>query len=224
MRILIVEDEKVLAETLKAGLERAGYTVDYVMDGELAERRITLYSKEYDLVILDWMLPSRDGLQICENIRKLKIKVPVLMLSARFDIKDKITALNAGADDYLAKPFSFDELEARIRALLRRPVPMVENILEVNGMKLDTLKHSVSVGKKDVRLTAKEFALLEYLMRNAGIVVSRDQILDHLWGFDFDSFTNVVDVHMKNLRTKLENKGYSIIETIRGVGYRIKSS
>ena len=224
MRILIVEDEKVLAETLKKGLEKAGYVVDYLTDGEVAERRIALYHKEYDLVILDWMLPSKDGLQICKDIRGLKIKIPILMLTAKVETGDKISALNCGADDYLTKPFSFEELEARIRALLRRPVQTVNTVLEVKGMKLDALRRAVSVDDREVKLTAKEFSLLEYLMRNAGMVVSRDQILDHLWGFDFDSFTNVVDVHMKNLRTKLEGRGYSAIETVRGVGYRIKSA
>ena len=223
MRILIVEDEKVLAETLKRGLEKSGYTVDYLTDGETAERRIVLYNKEYDLVILDWMLPTKTGLQICEHVRQLKITIPILMLTAKSDMTDKILALDNGADDYIIKPFSFDELEARIRALLRRPVQSVDVVLEAKGVKLDTLRHLVSVGDKEIKLTAKEFSLLEYLMRNANMVISRDQILDHLWGFDFDSFSNVVDVHMKNLRTKLEKNGYSVIDTIRGVGYKIES-
>ena len=145
------------------------------------------------------------------------------MLTARFDTNDKVAALNAGADDYMSKPFSFEELTARIKALLRRPIQVVDTILEAQGVKLDTLKHAVYMGEKEVKLTAKEFSLLEHLMLNAGMVVTRDQILEHLWGFDFDSFTNVVDVHMKNLRTNLENRGYSIIETVRGVGYRIRN-
>ena len=223
MRILIVEDEKVLAETLKKSLEKLGYTVDYLMDGEIAERRIILYNKEYDLVILDWMLPSKDGLQICKDIRQLKIKIPILMLTARFDVKDRVSALDNGADDYLVKPFSFEELESRIRALLRRPTQSVEPILEAKGIKLDTLRRRVSIDDREIALTTKEFSLLEYLMRNVDIVVPRDQLLDHLWGFDFDSFSNVIDVHMKNLRTKIENNS-SIIETIRGVGYRIRSN
>ena len=223
MRILIVEDEKILAETLKRSLEKSGYAADYVTDGITAEKRIILYSKEYDLVILDWMLPSKDGLQICKNIRELKIKIPILMLTARFDMKDKIFALDNGADDYLVKPFSFEELEARIRAILRRPTSSLDKVLEAQRMKLDTLKHTVFKDNKEIALTAKEFALLEYLMRNSDMVIPRDQITDHLWGFDFDSFSNVIDVHMKNLRTKIEDKNCSVIETIRGVGYRIKS-
>ena len=223
MRILVVEDEKVLAETLKKGLEREGFAVDYLTDGEIAKRRISLYNKEYDLVVLDWMLPSKDGLQVCREIRELKIKIPILMLTARSGVDDKISALNEGADDYLSKPFSFEELEARIRALLRRPTQFIYSALEVGNIKLDASKHQVFVGDKEIKLTAKEFSLLEYLMRNNGIVVSRDQILDHLWGFDFDSFTNIVEVHMKNLRTKLENGGSNSIETIRGAGYLIKN-
>jgi DNA-binding response OmpR family regulator len=224
MRILIVEDEKILAETLKNSLEKSGYAVDYLMDGEIAERRIVFNSKEYDLIILDWMLPTKDGLQICKDIRQLKIKIPILMLTARFDMKDKVAALDSGADDYLVKPFSLEELEARVRALLRRPVESVDEILETNGLKLDLQKRRVFLDNKNVRLTTKEFALLEYLMRNLDKVVSRDQILDHLWGFDFDSFSNVIDAHIKNLRTKLKSKRRSMIETVRGFGYRIKSS
>ena len=223
MRILIVEDEKILAETIKSGLEKAGYAVDFLLDGELAERRILLNNKDYDLIILDWMLPSKDGLQICRDMRQLKISTPVLMLTARFDMKDKVNALNSGADDYLVKPFSFEELEARIGALLRRPAQAVDEILETGRLKLDLAKHRVFVDDKNIRLTTKEFSMLEYLMRNLDKVVSRDQILDHLWGFDFDSFSNVVDSHMKNLRSKLKIRGYSIIETVRGLGYRIKS-
>jgi len=223
MRILIVEDEVVLAETLKKSLERAGFVVDYLTDGAVAERRISLYSKEYDLVILDWMLPGKDGLTICKELREAKINIPIIMLTARQEMSDKILALNGGADDYLSKPFSFEELEARIHALLRRPAAVLNNTLEIRGLKLDILKHAVMVNNKEVKLTVKEFGLLEHLVRNADIVVSRDQILDHLWGFDFDSFTNVVDVHMKNLRTKLERAGYFAVETVRGVGYRVKT-
>lgn len=223
MRILIIEDEKSLAESLKYALESFGYAVDYLMDGEAGERRILLSHKEYDLIILDWMLPNKDGLQICKEVRKEKITVPILMLTARFDMKDKVTALDSGADDYLVKPFSLEELEARVRALLRRPTVALDTVLEVNGLKLDIAKHRVTVNEKIVRLTAKEFSLLEYLMRNVDKVVPREQILDHLWGFDFNSFSNVTDVHMKNLRRKIKLRKPAGIETVRGVGYRIKS-
>lgn len=224
MRILIVDDEKTLAETLKTGLEKTGYAVDYLTDGLVAEKRIILNHKDYDLVILDWMLPSKDGLQICKDIRELKIKIPILILTARFDMKDKVNALNSGADDYLVKPFSFEELEARIRALLRRPTQAIDEVLETGRLKVHLLNHKVFLGNKNIRLTVKEFAILEYLMRNMDTVVSREQILDHLWGFEFDSFSNVVDSHMKNLRNKLKTSKNSVIETVRGVGYRIKSS
>lgn len=223
MRILIIEDEKTLAESLKYALETFGYAVDYLTDGEAAERRILVSHKEYDLIILDWMLPNKDGLTICKEVRKNKIMVPIIMLTARFDMKDKVAALDAGADDYLVKPFSLEELEARVRALLRRPKVALDTVLEVGDLKLDIAKHKVTIGDKTVRLTAKEFALLEYLMRNVDKVVPREQILDHLWGFDFNSFSNVTDVHMKNLRRKVKLRKPVMIETVRGVGYRIKS-
>lgn len=224
MRILIVEDEIVLAKMLKSNLERGGYTADFLTDGDVAERRILLNNQEYDLIILDWMLPTKDGLQICKNIRQAKINIPILMLTARYDMKDKVSALNAGADDYLVKPFSFEELEARIRALLRRPAETIGEILKIGNLKMDLNKRKVTLGDKTIHLTNKEFSMLEYLLRNPDKVIKRDQILDHLWGFDFDSFSNVIDVHMKNLRTKLNAKGSPVIETIRGVGYRIRSA
>lgn len=223
MRILIVEDEKVLAETLKKSLEKSGYAVDVLFDGEVAMKRIIVSSKDYDLIILDWMLPSKEGVLICKNTRQLKISTPILMLTARFEMKDKVIALDSGADDYLVKPFSLEELEARVRALLRRPTQSVEEILKAGQLKLNTLKRNVFINDKKVRLTAKEFAMLEYLMRNVDTVVTRDQLLNHLWGFDFDSFSNVLDSHMKNLRNKIKIRGNSIIETVRGCGYRIKN-
>lgn len=222
MRILIIEDEVVLAKTIKSELERIGYLADCIFDGEVALRRIISDYEKYDLIILDWFLPSKDGLEICKDVRKLKIKIPILMLTARFDLKDKVEALDNGADDYLVKPFSFEELEARIRALLRRPTQSLDEILEVKKLKLDISKRRVFLDDKNVRLTNKEFALLEYLMRNVDKVVSRDKILDHLWDYDFDSFSNVVDSHMKNLRRKIKNNKYLLIETVRGFGYRIK--
>jgi two-component system copper resistance phosphate regulon response regulator CusR len=223
MKILIIEDETVLAQTIKSGLEKTGYAVDFVVDGGVGERRLILNHKEYDLVIMDWMLPTKDGMQICKNIRDLKIQIPILMLTARFDIKDRVAALNGGADDYMLKPFSFDELEARIGALLRRPVQSVDQVLEIGRLKVDLTRHKVMADDKIIRLTTKEFAMLEYLMRNQDRVVSREQILDHLWGFDFDSFSNVIDSHIKNLRNKLKDKRYCTIETVRGLGYKIRN-
>ena len=222
MRILIVEDEERLAKSLKMGLEKEGYAADYVMDGEAAERRITLCHKDYDLVVMDWMLPKKDGVDVCKSVREQDIKIPILMLTARFDTTDKVNALDMGADDYLVKPFSLDELIARIRALLRRPQQSLPTILKIGDIELDPSTRRVTVNGKEVKLTVKEFALLEYMMRNPNQVINRNQILDSLWGFDFDSFSNVVDVHMKNLRKKLNNRRNKVLETVRGIGYKMK--
>lgn len=225
MRLLVVEDEEKLAQALKKGLEKEGYAADLVADGETAQRRIELYNKEYDLVILDLMLPKRDGFTVCKNVREQGIVIPILILTARNGLDDKVTVLNSGADDYLAKPFSLKELVARIRALLRRPHETITAVMSVGDLSLDTTTRSVKRDGKEIQLTVKEFALLEYLMRHPNQVLSRDQILDHLWGFDFDTFSNVVDVHLKNLRKKIElsPNDEKILETIRGVGYRIRA-
>ncbi len=223
MRILIVEDEEKLALSLKKGLEKEGFAVDYIMDGDAGERRIVISHKDYDLVILDLMLPGKDGFQICRSVREQQINVPILVLTARDATDDKVAALDAGADDYLVKPFSFEELMARVRALLRRPEQALPNELTVRDLKLDTTTRKVTRKGKEISLTLKEFNLLEYLMRNVDQVLTREQILDHLWDFAFDSFSNVVDVHIKNLRKKIDGTHHEkLLETIRGVGYRIK--
>jgi len=222
MRILIVEDELRLVELLKSTFTMSGYAVDYLTDGAEAERRIEASHKDYDLIILDWVLPNRDGLQISKYVRSKGITVPILMLTARFDMKDKIMALDAGVDDYMVKPFALEELEARVRALLRRPKKNLDTIFVAGPLKLDNAAHKVMIDTRVIRLTVKEFAILEYLLRNIGKVLSRQDIVDHVWDFDFNSFSNVIDVHMKNLRRKLKYKNRSFIETIRGVGYRIK--
>jgi len=223
MRILIVEDQENLAKTLKRSLEKEGYAVDYVLDGELGKRRIELRHKDYDLVVLDLMLPKKDGFEICREIRKQNIKLPVLILTAKTDLQDKISALDTGADDYLVKPFSLEELLARIRALLRRPDQALPVELRVGDIILSTTTKKVFCKGKEIPLTLKEFCLLEYLMRHANQVVNREQIFSHLWDFAFDSFSNVVDVHVKNLRKKIgEVNNEKILETVRGVGYRIK--
>src|SRR3989344_1277517 len=223
MRILLVEDEVTLAKSLKHCLEKEGFTVDIMTDAEKAERRIQLYQKEYDLVIMDWMLPKKDGVEICKNVRAQGINLPILMLTAKFDVTDKVNALDTGADDYLVKPFSLQELVARIRALLRRPQQTLPTELKVRDLSLNTSTRKVLWGEEEIRLSVKEFSILEYLMRNQNQVVNRNQILDHLWGFDFNSFSNVVDVHIKNLRKKLNNSKRKILETERGVGYRIRA-
>lgn len=223
MRILIVEDEKTLGESLEKALEKEGYAVDHIAEGKKAKRRIEVSHEEYDLVILDLMLPEINGFEICKEIREKGVDIPVLILTAKYDIEDRVDALDAGADDYLVKPFSLAELTARIRALLRRPREKLPPKLKIQDLTLDPVTREVKWNDKEVDLTQKEFAILEHLMRHPNQVMSRSQILDHVWDYNFDSFSNIVDVHVKNLRKKLDNHG-SIIETVRGVGYRIKDS
>ncbi len=223
MRILIIEDEEKLAISLKKGLEKEGYAVDYVLDGETGQRRIALNHQDYDLVILDLMMPKRDGFEVCRNVRKQNITIPILVLTARDATEDKVQALNDGADDYLVKPFSFEELTARIRALLRRPEQALTEELTVRDLVLNTSSRKVHRRGDEIFLTLKEFSLLEYLMRHPNQVVTRENMIDHLWDFAFDSFSNVVDVHIKNLRRKIDgNYDEKLLETIRGVGYKIK--
>ncbi|OGN16512.1 MAG: DNA-binding response regulator [Candidatus Yanofskybacteria bacterium RIFCSPHIGHO2_02_FULL_50_12] len=223
MRVLIVEDEEKLAQSLKKGLEKEGYAVDYVMDGEAGQRRIEVSHKDYDAVVLDLMLPKKDGFEVAKAVRAADIKIPILVLTARDATDDKVQALDAGADDYLVKPFSIQELMARLRALLRRPEQALPIELTVRDLRLNTTTRKVYRQDEEIVLTLKEFGLLEYLMRHPNQVLTREQILDHLWDFAFDSFSNVVDVHMKNLRKKIDGQhSEKLLETIRGVGYRIK--
>lgn len=221
MKILIIEDEKKLAQLLKTGLEKEGYAVDFLTDGESGQKRIELHYIDYDMVILDLMLPKRDGAEICRSIREKNISIPILVLTAKSGIDDKILLLDLGADDYLTKPFSFSELLARIRALLRRPEKALPNQLVVRNLVLDPTTQKVYRQGKEIKLTLKEFRMLEYFMRHPNQVINRDQILDNLWDFTFDSFSNVVDVHIRNLRKKLEDEGEVFLETVRGIGYRI---
>lgn len=224
MRILIVEDEEKLAKALKRGLEKEGYAVDFVLDGEQGEQRIELYQNEYDLVVLDLMLPKKSGATVCRNVRKKGIKTPILILSAKGMVEDKTELLDLGADDYLIKPFSFEELSARIRALLRRPEEVIPTVLKVGKVTLNTATRQVFVNGTEVDLTLKEFVLLEYLIRSKGRVLTREQIFDALWDFANDSFSNVIDVHIKNLRKKLKDDSHNprLLQTVRGVGYKIK--
>jgi DNA-binding response OmpR family regulator len=208
MKILIIEDEKNLAKMLKAGLEKEGYAADFLNDGEAG-------------LILDLMLPKKDGAQICKEIRENGINLPVLVLTAKSGTDDKVNLLDLGADDYLTKPFSFQELLARVRAISRRPEKTLPTVLKIRDLVLEPATRRVFRNGKEINLTLKEFRLLEYLMRHPNQVVNRDQILDNLWDFTFDSFSNVVDVHMRNLRKKIEIRGEKIVETVRGVGYRI---
>lgn len=223
MRILLVEDETKLAEAVKRGLELKGFTVDWLSDGDKARTRVLLYKDEYDLVLLDLMLPDVDGATICRDAREAGVTTPIIMLTARDETEYKIDLLNMGADDYITKPFSFDELVARIQAVLRRPSDALPGTLTVRDIELDPVRHSVTKGGKEISLTLKEFSLLELFMRHPNETLPREQILDHVWSFDFPGFSNVLDVHMKNLRKKLDDYADAdpLFETVRGVGYRL---
>jgi DNA-binding response OmpR family regulator len=223
MRILIVEDEAKLAEALKKGLELKGFTVDWLSDSEKARTRIMLYRDEYDLILLDLMLPGIDGATICRDVRAEGVTTPIIILTARDETEYKIDLLNLGADDYIAKPFSFDEVVARMNAVLRRPSETLPTTLTVRDIELDPSKHTVKKDGKDISLTLKEFSLLEFFMRHPNEALKREQVLDHVWSFDFPAFSNVLDVHMKNLRKKLDDYANAdpLFETIRGIGYRL---
>ena len=224
MRILILEDEEKLAKSLELGLENEGFIAQYYLDGLEGENYINLNQDSIDLVILDVMLPQKDGLAVCQSLRAENINIPILMLTAKSTTEDKILGLNSGADDYLIKPFSFDELLARVRTLLRRPSKILPIELKVGNLVLNTTSRKVIYGNKEIVLTLKEFMLLEYFMSHPNQVLNREQILDSLWDVNFDSFSNIVDVHIKNLRKKLNyfEENEEILETVRGLGYRLK--
>ena len=221
MKILLVEDEQKLAQAIVKGLSHEGYTVDTVADGKKALTRIQLHRTDYDVIILDLMLPSMDGYEICKEIRADNITVPILILTARAETDTKVQLLLAGADDYLVKPFSFAELSARLKALMRRPTEKLPEVLKVGDIELNPGERKVVSGGKDIPLTLKEFGLLEYFMRHPNQVVNREDLLSHLWDFNYVGFSNVVDVHVKNLRRKLEGAGAGGLETVRGIGYRL---
>ena len=224
MKILLVEDEEKLASALKRGLEMQGYAVDIVSDGKKALTRVSLHRTDYDVVILDLMIPSMNGYEVCKEMRAQNVTVPILVLTARAETETKVKLLLAGADDYLVKPFSFAELAARLRALMRRPTESLPDVLKSNDIALDPSTRHVSRGGNEIPLTLKEFGLLEYFMRNPGKVVNRDDLLNHLWDFNYVGFSNVVDVHVKNLRRKLDREDpESVLETVRGVGYRLRA-
>ncbi len=221
MRILLVEDEKRVASFIQRGLKEEHFAVDVAHDGEKGIEMTSLSS--YDLIILDLMLPERDGLAVCKEIRSRKNDVPILMLTARSGVKDRVLGLNAGADDYLGKPFAFEELLARVQALLRRKRSEKSPVLKVDGLELNQLTHKVRREEQEIELTSKEYALLEYLMLHAGQVVTRTMISEHVWNESFETFTNVIDVYVNYLRNKID-KGSDkpLIHTIRGTGYLLK--
>ncbi len=223
MRILVVEDEARIGKLLKKGLEAEGYAVDLAVDGAEGLRQGA--KKVYDLILLDLMLPKVDGLDVCKQLRRQKITTPILMLTARDTTQNKIDGLDVGADDYVTKPFEFDELLARVRALLRRPADQVKSsLLRVGDIKINLKSREVHRGQKKIDLTSKEFSLLEYLARHPGEVITRTKISEHVWDQNYDPFSNIVDVYIRYLRRKLGQKSTrGIIETVRGAGYRLRN-
>ncbi len=221
MHILFVEDEAKIANFVNAGLRENGFVVDYCDRGDEGYSRAL--DNEYDAVVLDIMLPGKDGLAILKSLRKAKKNVPVILLTARNELDDRIEGLNLGADDYIAKPFFVEELVARLHAVVRRSNGDRQNILSAGAIKLDCIKREVTSDRQVVELTAREFNLLEYLMRSPGRVFTRTQILEHVWGYDFNPTTNVVDVCVQRIRKKLDPIGGSPwLESVRGVGYRFR--
>lgn len=221
MRILLIEDETKIAGFIQRGLKEQKFAVDVARNGE--EGLFLAEVNPYDVILLDIMLPKMDGFSICKQLRTKRNHTPILMLTARDAVNDKINGLNVGADDYLSKPFAFGELLARIRALLRRPKEKKSSHLKLADLELDTLNHEVKRAGKSISLTSKEYALLEYLMAHAGQIVTRTMISEHVWEENFHSFSNVIDVHIKYLRDKID-KGFKkkLLHTIRGTGYILK--
>jgi two-component system, OmpR family, copper resistance phosphate regulon response regulator CusR len=218
MRVLLIEDDKKITSALSKGLRAEGYAVDTALDGILGEQLSEI--NNYDIILLDIMLPKQDGLQTCKNLRLKKILTPILMLTALDDVTDKIKGLDQGADDYLAKPFHFGELLARMRALLRRGLEIKTAVLEKYGVKLDLNTHTAYREDKEIQLSAKEFALLELFMMNSNKILSRETISEHLWDMNFDPRSNVIESFVKFLRQKID-KGFNkpLINTVRGSGY-----
>lgn len=221
MRLLVIDDEVKIADFLRRGLESAGYAVDVAADGQKAID--LLYATNYDLVILDLMLPDIDGLDLLKKVRNRKLSPPVLILSARDAVDDRVKGLEFGADDYLVKPFAFVELLARARALLRRGQPMPERLL-VGDLSLDCIRRKVVRSGETIELAPKEFSILEYLMRNRGRPLSRTMIVEHVWDMEYDGLTNIVDVYIRHLRAKIDDRfPVKMIHTVRGVGYMLDS-
>jgi len=221
MRILVIEDEKKIADFIKRGLKEEGYAVDAAYDGE--QGQFLAKTNSYDLILLDLMLPKVDGLTLCKNLKKEGTLSPIIMLTAKDTVEDKVTGLDAGADDYITKPFVFEELLARVRAVLRKKGSKEATRLGIEDLAIDLITHKVTRAGIEIILTAKEYALLEYLMRNAGSIVTRTMISEHVWDIDFDTFTNVIDVYINYLRNKIDaGHAKKLIHTIRGRGYIMK--
>ncbi|HUW62107.1 MAG TPA: response regulator transcription factor [Candidatus Bathyarchaeia archaeon] len=218
MKVLVVEDEDRISSFISKGLEEQGFLVECSRDGDEAYRLAT--TQQYDAIVLDIMLPGRDGLSILQNLRKQSNPVPILLLTARSELGERVEGLNCGADDYMTKPFFIEELVARLHALARRASGERLSILQAGPLSVNLITREVKVADTPVRLTVREFNLLEYLMRSPGRVLTRTQILEHVWGYDFDVETNLIDVHIQRMRKKLGARAAAFIETVRGVGYR----
>lgn len=222
MRILVIEDEHKIAQAIKRGLEQENYAVDIAFDGE--DGLDLALGEEFDLIILDRLLPKLDGVVICKQIREQGVHIPILMLTARGSIEDRVEGLDSGADDYLVKPFAFEELLARIRALSRRPAGAIATVINVEDLSLDTTNYEVRRDGKLIQLSAKEFSLLEYLIRHPGKTLTKDQIINHVWNYESDILPNTVEVYIGYLRNKIDKpfkNSPSLIQTIRGFGYRL---
>lgn len=225
MRILVIEDEVKIAQTIKRGLELKGYAVDVVHDGETGYAYAI--DDDYDLVVLDRMLPGMDGVELCKKVRAEKVHTPILMLTARGTIGDKVEGLNSGADDYLVKPFSFEELTARVKALLRRPATHTGTVITLDDLELDTTTYEVKRGGQPIKLSHKEFALLEYFMHHPGQVITKDMIINHVWDEDALVLPNTVEVYIGYLRNKIDRpfpKATPLLHTLRGFGYKLSPS
>jgi len=221
MKILVIEDEKKVANFLQKGLKEEQFVVDVAYDGLDGEHLAT--TNDYDLILLDIMLPGKDGIEILKTLRQRQINIPVIMLTAKEMVEDKVEGFNAGCDDYISKPFSFEELLVRIRAVLRRGSGALSNVLTFADLTLDLISHKVIRDGREIELTAKEYTLLEYLVRNPNRVLTRTMIAEHVWDYNYDSFTNVIDVYINYLRNKVD-RGFAtkLIHTVRGVGYVLK--
>jgi DNA-binding response OmpR family regulator len=222
MRVLVVEDERRLSSIIRRGLIEEGYAVDAVYDGE--EAQYMAETTTYDVIILDIMLPKKDGIAVCKDLRAKKVNTPILMLTARDSIEDRVKGLDSGADDYLIKPFAFSELLARIRALLRRESLSKTPKIEVGDLILDTLTREAWHGKRKIELTTKEYSILEYFMSHPNMVITRTMLEENAWDYEYDSMSNIIDVYIRRLRRKIDGEGEdSLIQTVRGAGYRLKT-
>jgi len=221
MRILVVDDDRRLVGIVKRGLLEETYAVDVAYDGEEGEYLAEV--NPYDLIVLDIMMPRKDGIEVCRELRARKVNTPILMLTAKDAVEDRVKGLDAGADDYLVKPFAFSELLARVRALLRREGMTKSPELKVGDLVLNTLTREVRRGQRAIELTTKEYVILEYFMRHPNMVLTRRMLEEHAWDYDFDSLSNLIDVYIRRLRRKIDAEGEkSMIQTVRGAGYRLR--